>query len=250
MNPRVLTLFRSRAVRRVNDMFTWRHVADQMAALYERVLSGDRLDQMLRGDYSAIEASFDELAEALNASVRVVPEALLLAADVITEALASGHKVLVCGNGGSAAQAQHLAAELVGGFRVHDRGPLTAVSLTSDTAVMTAWANDASFDDIFARQVTALGRSGDVLVALSTSGRSANVVRAVETAATCGLRTIAMVGDGGGALARLADVPIIVPIADTARIQEVHMLGIHVLSELVEARVGIATTPAISEASA
>jgi phosphoheptose isomerase len=246
----VLTLFRSRAVRRVNDMFTWRHVADQMAALYERVLSGDRLDQMLRGDYSAIEASFDELAEALSASARVVPEALLLAVDVITEALASGHKVLVCGNGGSAAQAQHLAAELVGGFRVHDRGPLTAVSLNSDTAVMTAWANDVSFDEIFARQVAALGRSGDVLVALSTSGRSANVVRAVEAAATCGLRTIAMVGDGGGALARLADVPVIVPVADTARIQEVHMLGIHVLSELVEARVGIATTPAISEAPA
>jgi D-inositol-3-phosphate glycosyltransferase len=248
MNPRVLTLFRSRAVRRVNDMFTWRHVADQMAALYERVLSGERLDQMVRGDYSAVEASFDELAEALSASARVLPEALLSAADVITGALASGRKVLVCGNGGSAAEAQHLAAELVGGFRDHDRGPLAAVSLSSDTAVLTAWANDASFDDIFARQVVALGRPGDVLVALSTSGTSANVVRAVQAGAACGLHTVAMVGAGGGTLAGLADVPIIVPSADTARIQEVHMLGIHVLSELVEERAGASAAPAISEA--
>lgn len=158
-------------------------------------------------------------------------------AAAIATTLKAGGAVLVFGNGGSAADAQHLAAELVGRFKVSGRRGLPVLSLTSDTAVLTAWANDVGYEDVFARQVEALGRPGDVLVGISTSGRSRNVVRAFEAAARLGLRRVALLGGDGGDLRALADLALIVPSSDTQHIQEVHTVLIHLVCELVERRV-------------
>lgn len=162
-----------------------------------------------------------------------------LAANLIAESLAEGGKVLACGNGGSACDAMHFCEELTGRFR-KDRRPLAAVSLT-DAGHITCVANDYGYDEVFARGVAALGRSGDVLVALSTSGNSASVVRAVEAARSAGMSTIALLGRDGGKLAGACDLEWIVPGvpagAPTAdRIQEIHMLVLHALVEGVERR--------------
>ncbi|HXH83540.1 MAG TPA: glycosyltransferase, partial [Candidatus Tectomicrobia bacterium] len=182
-HPRLMTVFRRQAVRRANDLFTWRHVASGVAGLYEDVLAaGDPRRRAQAGQLAVVDRWFEELAETLRESRRRLRGALVEAAETIEAALAAGGKVLVCGNGGSASQAQHLVGELVGRFKVPDRRGLPAIALTADTAVLTAWANDVGYEEIFARQVEALGRPGDVLVGLSTSGRSPNVVRAFETA--------------------------------------------------------------------
>jgi D-sedoheptulose 7-phosphate isomerase len=148
-------------------------------------------------------------------------------------ALRSGRKILLFGNGGSAADAQHLAAELVNRYR-RARPALAALALTTDTSILTAIANDASFEEVFSRQIEALGEPGDVAIAISTSGRSPNVVRAVETARRLGLRTIGLLGRDGGLVAPLVDVPLIVPAEETPRIQEVHITLGHILCDLIE----------------
>lgn len=142
-------------------------------------------------------------------------------------------KLMICGNGGSAADAQHFAAELVGRYE-KERSPWPAVALCVDTSIITALGNDYGFEQVFARQVKALGRAGDVLVALSTSGNSPNVVRAAKAALEIGIKVIAMTGEGGGALAELADVLFAVPSRRTARIQEVHEICLHALAQAIE----------------
>jgi D-sedoheptulose 7-phosphate isomerase len=151
-------------------------------------------------------------------------------------ALSNGNKILACGNGGSAADCQHFAAELVGRFE-RERLSLPAIALTTDTSIITAIGNDYSFNDIFAKQVQAFGQSGDVLLALSTSGNSANVVAAVDAALEREMRVVALTGKGGGIMARKlteADVHICVPHDRTARIQEVHLLTIHCLCDGID----------------
>lgn len=160
-------------------------------------------------------------------------DAIAAAAGLMTDALKAGGKVLFCGNGGSAADAQHLAAELTGRY-LHDRPPLAAVALTVDTSALTAIANDYSYDVVFARQVRGLGRAGDVLVGLSTSGNSRNVVAALEEARAIGLRTIGLTGAGGGRMTGLCDICLCVPSSDTPRIQELHIAAGHMMCELVE----------------
>jgi D-sedoheptulose 7-phosphate isomerase len=155
------------------------------------------------------------------------------AAGVVAEAIAAGGKVLTFGNGGSAADAQHIAAELVGRYLV-ERAALPAVALTENPSIVTAVANDLSYDEVFKRHVEALGRAGDVALGLSTSGDSENVVRAIETARERGLRTIAFTGASGGRLAALAEICVRVPSDDTPRIQEGHTALAHALCELVE----------------
>lgn len=159
--------------------------------------------------------------------------AVVAAAQMIRDAQAAGGKLLVFGNGGSAADAQHLAAELVNRFQ-REREAIAAVALTTDASILTSVANDYSFDRVFVRQVEALGRPGDVALGISTSGNSANVVTALETARARGLKTIALTGRDGGALGRLADVHVNVPDESTARVQEVHRTLIHAICELVE----------------
>jgi phosphoheptose isomerase len=172
--------------------------------------------------------------ESLTASRRRLRRPLLEAADAMATTFARGGKVLACGNGGSAAEAQHFATELVGRFKVPGRRGLPALALCADSAVLTAWSNDASYDDAFARQVEALGRPGDVLLGISTSGNSRNVVHAFERARENGLRTVALLGGSGGALRTLADVALVVPSTDTQRIQETHAVVVHLLCELIE----------------
>ena len=158
---------------------------------------------------------------------------ILEAFALLARALAAGHKVLVCGNGGSAADAQHFVAELVGRF-VREREAWPAIALTTDSSILTAVGNDYGFERLFARQVEAHGTHGDVLVGISTSGRSANVRAAVEAARARGLQTIALTGCDGGDIGPLVDVHVNVPSRVTARVQEVHMTILHVWCELLD----------------
>jgi len=161
-------------------------------------------------------------------------DAVLAAADLIARAFRTGGKLLICGNGGSAADCQHMAAEFVSRLtKAFDRPALPALALTTDTSFLTAFANDCGFDGIFERQVEALGRPGDVLLGISTSGNSPNVVRAVRAARSAGLHSIALAG-AGGLLPTLADVSIQVPSTDTQHIQEAHLTIEHLICWLVE----------------
>jgi D-sedoheptulose 7-phosphate isomerase len=157
------------------------------------------------------------------------------AADLIEQCLRAGNKLLVCGNGGSAADAAHFATELVVRF-AKDRRALPAICLASDGALLTAAANDYGFDEIFARQVMALGEPGDVLICLTTSGKSKNVVRALEEAKARKMKTIALLGRDGGSTIGNADVDLLVRSDSTARVQEAHELLLHVLCEIIESR--------------
>lgn len=162
---------------------------------------------------------------------------IVAAAAAVGRALGDGHAVLAFGNGGSAADAQHFVAELVGRF-VKERRGLSAIALTTDTSVLTAVGNDYGFERVFARQVEALGRPGDVAVGITTSGRSPNVLRALEAAAARGMATIALTGGDGGEAGRLAAVHVNVPDTETARIQEVHATVLHLICELVDDGLG------------
>ena len=154
-------------------------------------------------------------------------------AEIIRRALQNGKKVLFCGNGGSAADSQHLAAEFVGRFQ-KERNGLPAIALTVDTSILTAVANDYGYDTVFARQVQALGNTGDVLVGLSTSGNSKNVLAAIDVAKTKGIQCIGMTAQGGGKMAEVCDICMAVPCPVTARAQEIHILIGHILCELVD----------------
>jgi D-sedoheptulose 7-phosphate isomerase len=164
-------------------------------------------------------------------------DAILEAAEVIATSLRDGGRLLAFGNGGSAADATHIAAELVGRF-LRDRTALPALSLSDNASAVTAIANDFGFDRVFARQVEAFGRAGDVALAISTSGASPNVLAALETARSRGMRTVGLTGGDGGALRGAVDVCIVIPADQTPEIQEGHTLVAHVLCELVEASVG------------
>ena len=158
------------------------------------------------------------------------------AIDEICARLKDGHKVIVFGNGGSASQAQHFAAELVNKF-AKSRRAIPALSLTTDTSCLTSIANDYAFDYVFSRQLEALGEEGDVVVALSTSGGSENVVRALQTAKEKKLFSIGMTGQGGGAAGKLCDILLDVPSNDTPRVQEVHLFLLHLICQEIEDRV-------------
>lgn len=171
-----------------------------------------------------VRAYLEETAEAARRTAETCAEDVARAAELIVNALLDGGKILLCGNGGSAADSQHLAAEFVSALtRDNVRPAIPAIALTTDTSILTAIANDFGFEGVFARQVEALGRPGDVLVGISTSGSSADVIRAVDTASGLGLRTIVLTGEDGGALAPMADVAIRVPSRETSHIQECHI---------------------------
>ena len=164
---------------------------------------------------------------------KIMPEVASAGLRVRT-ALEKGRKILICGNGGSAADSQHMAAEFVGRF-VKERQSLPALALTVDTSLLTAVGNDYGFDCVFSRQVEGLGQEGDVLIAISTSGNSANVVKAVKTAKEKGIYVIALTGENGGILAKESDLCLAVPSQVTARIQEMHIMIIHMICEVAEA---------------
>ena len=160
-------------------------------------------------------------------------DATVAATERMVAALRSGGKILVCGNGGSAADSQHFAAELVGRFE-RERRALASIALTTDTSILTAIGNDYAYDRVFARQVEAIGRAGDILLGISTSGGSRNVLEAFGAAKAGGLTTVALTGRDGGAVGAAADIHINVPSPSTARVQEVHRTLMHAMCELIE----------------
>lgn len=180
----------------------------------------------------AIAAATETLASLSSLEARMVE-----AADLIEQCLRSGNKLLVCGNGGSATDAAHFATELVVRF-ARERRAYPAICLASDGGLLTAAGNDYGFDEIFARQVAAIGVRGDVLICLTTSGKSKNVKRALEEAKTRELKTIAFLGRDGGSTIGMADIDLLVSSDSTARIQEAHQLLLHVLCETIESRLG------------
>jgi D-sedoheptulose 7-phosphate isomerase len=183
-----------------------------------------------------ILAHFHESADLKIKAANVLAQPIADAVELMFAALSNGNKILACGNGGSAADCQHFAAELVGRFE-RERLPLPALALTTDTSILTAVGNDYSYNEIFSKQVQAFGQSGDILLALSTSGNSANVLAAIDAALERDMRVIALTGKGGGAMGQRlsdADVHICVPHDRTARIQEVHLLTIHCLCDGID----------------
>jgi len=180
-----------------------------------------------------IQRALRESIKAKEDFIRENMSKLILFAEKITLALTADRKLLLCGNGGSAADAQHIAAEFVNRY-ILERPPLPALALTTDTSILTSVGNDYSFDETFSKQVKALGVEGDVLLALSTSGNSANVLRAVETAKKRGIFTVGFTGGDGGKLADLAEMSLVVKSHTTPRIQEAHILAGHIICELVD----------------
>ena len=183
-----------------------------------------------------ILAHFHESAELKMQSAAALSQPISDAVELMFGALSNGNKILACGNGGSAADCQHFAAELVGRFE-RERFPLPAMALTTDTSIMTAIGNDYSYREIFSKQVQAFGQAGDILLAISTSGNSANVLAAVEAALEREMRVVLLTGKDGGEIARLltdADVKLCVPHTRTARIQEVHLVTIHCICDGID----------------
>jgi len=181
-----------------------------------------------------ILSTFEESQKAKQAFLQANLDSVVKACELIAQSVNSGRKLMICGNGGSAADAQHMAAEMVGRMLI-ERNPLPAISLTTDTSNLTAIANDYSFDVVFEKQVQGLGREGDTLLAISTSGNSKNVLRAVEAAKTKGIRVVSLTGGTGGKLKELSDINLNVELGkNSSRIQETHIFIIHSLVDVMD----------------
>ena len=184
-----------------------------------------------------ISQQFEESANAKLAAIEALAAPIALAVETLAESLLNNGKILACGNGGSAADAQHFAAELIGRFEA-ERQELAAIALTTDTSILTAVGNDYSFSQIFSRQVRGLGHAGDVLLAISTSGNSANVIEAIKAAHEHDMHVVALTGKGGGQIGEMLrddDIHLCVPADRTARIQETHLVAIHCLCDGIDA---------------
>jgi D-inositol-3-phosphate glycosyltransferase len=236
--PQLLNDFGQKAIHRANTLFTWQTVTTMMARLYEQVIAANQSERLLASPASLpvalIDQGFNQVISALQTAKQLLPTAIVKVAAGLSDCFDRGGKVLLCGNGGSAADAQHCAAEFVGRFKCSHRPGLPAMALTADPAVLTAWSNDVGFATVFARQVQAFGRPGDVLLGISTSGRSLNLIEAFNAARSQGLRTVALLGGDGGPLRAIADDYILVPSPEPQHIQEVQIVIIHLLCELVE----------------
>jgi D-inositol-3-phosphate glycosyltransferase len=239
-DPAMLKRFSKQAIQRVQKHFTWQRVAHLLADVYEEVAAETRLAEAERftsaeqAQAQLIDTGFSGLLEALAQTRARLSGAIRDFGQVTSEALKHGNKILVAGNGGSAADAQHFAAELTGRFKIAERPALPVIALNADPVLLTAWANDVSFDKVFSRQVEAFGQPGDVLILISTSGKSKNLVEACKAARRKEMVCLALLGKDGGSLVNLADQAIVIPAQDTARIQEVQILVLHLVCELIE----------------
>ena len=237
-HPKLLQLFGRQAMRRAADLFSWQRVAELMAKLYENVLQTVQPSSQPQADHlSRIDQSFDEVVHVVQQARDQLRDKIVEAASVLAGCFQRGGKVLICGNGGSAAEAQHWAAELVGRFKQVGRPGLPALALTAESAFLTAWSNDAGYEEIFGRQVEAFGRGGDVLVTLSTSGRSRNLVYACKVARRQGLQCVALLGGSGGDVLSLVDIALLIPSSETQHVQELQLIVIHLLCELIEEQI-------------
>ena len=180
-----------------------------------------------------VENEFSEHLDTLKKSREILPTQIAKIAQILNECLKKGGKILICGNGGSAADAQHFAAELSGRYK-KERGALAGIALTTDTSALTAIGNDYGFEFVFSRQVEALGREKDTLIGISTSGKSPNVLQAFKKARAQKMICVGLSGKGGGMMNELCDINLVVPSDDTARIQEMHSLSIHSICQLID----------------
>jgi D-inositol-3-phosphate glycosyltransferase len=241
-DPQLHERLSQQAIARAVRLFTWEKVADGLESVYRAVLRSHQPVHAESADQPAparpatalVADGFAGAVAALQAAQRTLQNEIVITAGRLTHCFERGGKLLVCGNGGSAAEAQHFAAEFVGRLRPPARAALPALALTADSVTLTAWANDVGFEEVFARQVAAFGSAGDVLVAISTSGQSANIVRALQEARQRGLFTVALVGGDGGVARALADAALVVPSSDTQHIQEVQLVILHLLADLVD----------------
>ena len=179
----------------------------------------------------------NEIRENISVNKSVIDkcvDSIELAANVMISVIKSGNKILWCGNGGSAADAQHLATELMGGMTSHDRKPIPSIALTTDSSFLTAWSNDTDFESVFSRQVQGLGQPEDVLVGITTSGNSDNVIAAIKQAKYKNMKTVVLTGQSGGMIKDLADITIYIPSNNTQRIQEAHIMTGQIICGLIE----------------
>jgi len=235
-SPNTLQKMGQNAVRRMNAGFTWARVSEMMAGVYERTLLASSSELTKEEQtLSFIEHAFDQAIETFLKTKQQISLPMIEAAEALTHCFANQKKALVCGNGGSAAESQHLVAELVGRFDIPNRRALPAISLTADSAILTAWSNDIGFEDVFSRQVEAYGKKGDVLFCFTTSGQSHNLINAIKVARKRGLTCILLSGKGGGEAARHAHITITIPSHNSQHIQELHLHILHTLCGLVEA---------------
>ncbi len=240
-HPKLMSVLSRQAIRRANDLFTWAKVASNLATVYEEVLAAGASACRDDGEsLSTIDRGFESVLEVLQESRRRLRPFLVEVAETLGACFSSGGKVLVCGNGGSAAHAQHFAADLVGRFKASDRPGLPVLALNADATFLTSWSNDVGYDHVFARQVETFGRPGDVLLGISTTGRSRNVLEAFEAARRQKMRCVALLGGDGGELRDLADVALVVPSFDQPHIREAQMVLLNLLCELVEDRLASA----------
>ena len=222
------------ALKRVQEHFTWKKIAESVSDIYEEVISVREKSRL--ADLGVIEDAFEDAALTFKKAASVLGEQIADAALCMSTAFRKGNKILVCGNGGSAAESQHFAAELIGRFEIPNRKGLPVLSLTADTSILTAWSNDFGYENVFARQVEAYGQPGDILLCLSTSGASPNIIRAMEKAKELEMLCINLLGKDGGDAAALGFINLIVPSNNSARIQEVHLHLVHLLCGLIERR--------------
>jgi phosphoheptose isomerase/glycosyltransferase involved in cell wall biosynthesis len=240
-DPELRERLSRQAIARAERLFTWAKVTTSLEIVYRDVVrergrvpspAHERLPHRAPAD--VVAAGFLDTVRTLQATHLALGGELVRTAATLSACFERGGRLLVCGNGGSAAEAQHFAAEFVGRLRPPARAALPALALTADTVTLTAWANDAGFDEVFARQVAAYGQHGDVLVVISTSGQSRNIVLALQEARRRRLHTIALLGGDGGAAQAHAETALVVPSDDTQHIQEAHLVVLHLLADLVD----------------
>lgn len=234
-DPAKLKTMGTRARQHVRHNFTWQYVSQQIQDLYKQVIP----IYQNRKHVENLRTFFRQASQTFNQSADTLPEDIFEISNEMSRVIANGGKIMVCGNGGSAAESQHFVAELVGRFEIAERPGYAAISLNSETSVMTAWANDFGLDHIFRRQVQALGREGDLLLCISTSGNSQNIVNALKQANEMGITTVNLLGKDGGEAKDYGDYNLLVPSHDTERIQEVHLHIIHQICWLVENQLSI-----------
>lgn len=237
-DPALLKRFSKNAIARVQKYFTWERVAEMLAEVFEQVIQETHIEAAGEMESARreqlVDNGFAGLTEALHQTQRLLSRSILDFGESLTETLRRGNKILVAGNGGSSADAQHFAAELTGRFKIPHRKALPAIALNADPVYLTAWANDFSYDSVFSRLVEGYGQPGDALILISTSGKSKNLVEACKTAQRGGITVLSLLGKDGGDLVSMADQAIVIPAMETARIQEIHMLILHLACEMIE----------------
>lgn len=229
----LLTQMGNNALESVNENFTWARVAEMMEQVYYDVLQLEKDSENIN-TLNLIHQSFRNCIDTLRRCRNELSATIYDASVAICTAFNKGNKILICGNGGSAAEAQHFSAELLGRFRNNQRGSLPAISLTADIPFITAWSNEYNFDEVFSRQVEALGNPGDILFCISTTGNSQNILNALKSAKSRNMVCINLTGGNGGMARTVGDINLIVPSHDTCHIQEVQLHMIHTLTALIE----------------